>query len=447
MSGAASLLDVTSDDVGKLDDKKLRELIALLCEAEAERNGFPRTAVTSGGHQDAPDGGVDVRVELATLEWSGNIPKPLTIFQSKDSEMGPAKIQAEMRPGGVLRTVIFEVLSRGGAYVIVSNRDNASDLAYQGRKTAMENAVSAEFPDHRGALQFYDRSRLATWTRSHPGVVLWLRNAIGRPLHGWKTWAELQSIYDTKFLVDDVVRLRTPQLPNTEDMGMLDGISCLRLALRLEGSSVRLAGLSGVGKTRLVQALFDPTVGTDALPSHEFVYTDISDDPIPAPLEICRQLHAEGRSTIVVVDNCPPELHTKLTNYVAQSKCRIRLLTVEYDVREEEYEETSVFRMEPASVDLVENLIRIRFPELRSPDPHIIAEFSGGNARVAISLAKTVNRGETLSGLKKGDLFRRLFHQRNEISEELLTVARCCSLVYSFEFENKNGYSSELLVL
>lgn len=46
------LLDVTSGDVALLDDNPLRALIARLCEAEVERFGKPRTAVTWGGHQD-----------------------------------------------------------------------------------------------------------------------------------------------------------------------------------------------------------------------------------------------------------------------------------------------------------------------------------------------------------------------------------------------------------
>ena len=120
---ATDLLDVTSEDVERLDDKQLRELIARLCEADAGRQGMPPTAVTWGGPQDSKDGGVDVRVELPPdPAWSGNIPRPSTIFQSKNSKMDPAAIRKEMRPKGGLRPSIADVLSRGGAYVIVSNR-------------------------------------------------------------------------------------------------------------------------------------------------------------------------------------------------------------------------------------------------------------------------------------------------------------------------------------
>lgn len=444
-----SFLDVTSDDVAKLDDKQFRELIARLCEAEVEQKGLPRTAVTWGGHQDASDGGVDIRVGIDDCPtWRGDIPKSLTIFQSKDSEMNEAKIRREMCPGGVLRPVILDVLTRGGAYVIASNRDVA-DKALQKRKQAMEDAVRADLLEHRGVLEFYDRSRLATWTRSHPGVLLWLRSTIGRPLQGWMSWGELKERHGGDFLNDKALRLRMPRNADCQEMGIVEGIERLRAALSSDGACVRLAGLSGVGKTRLVQALFEESVGVNALASHELLYTDMSDDPMPSPLEICRQIHAQGRSSIVVVDNCPPDQHSRITIFVKETKSRIRLLTVEYDVRVDEPDETDVFRLDPASDDLIERLLRIRFRGLQQADARKIAEFSGGNARVAIVLAKTVGKGESLTGLKDADLFRRLFQQRHGESEQLQLVASCCSLVYSFRLDDEpeGGISAELQIL
>lgn len=445
-----SFLDVTSDDVAKLDDKQFRELIARLCEAEVEQKGLPRTTVTWGGHQDASDGGVDVRVEIADCPgWCGGIPKALTIFQAKDSEMTAAKICEEMRPDGILRPVILDALARGGAYVIACNRDNVADKALQKRKQAMEDAVRADLPDHRGILDFYDRSRLASWARSHPGVVLWLRNASGRPLQGWMSCEELSKRHAGVFLNDKEVRLRMPSNVDCQEMGIVDGIERIRAALRSDGACVRLTGLSGVGKTRLVQALFEESVGTVPLASHELLYTDISDDPVPSPMGMCSQIHTQEKSSIVVVDNCPPELHSQLAKYVKESQSHIRLLTVEYDVQGDDSDETDVFRLDPASEDLIERLLRVRRPELQPTDAEMIAKLSGGNARVAIALANTVAKDERLTGLKDADLFRRLFQQGKGESEQLLVVASCCSLVYSFQLdaEPKDGFSAELQVL
>ena len=37
-------------------------------------------------------------------------------------------------------------------------------------------------------LDFYDRTRLATWVRNHAGLVVWVRKEIGRAIPGWQPY-------------------------------------------------------------------------------------------------------------------------------------------------------------------------------------------------------------------------------------------------------------------
>jgi hypothetical protein len=92
-------------------------------------------------------------------------------------------------------------------------------------------------------------------------------------------------------------------------------------------------------------------------------------------------------------------------------------------------------------------LIEKRFPQLSQVDRRTIADSSGGNARVAIALAETVGKNETVAGLNDAELFRRLFQQRNDPDAGLLSMAQACSLVYSFEGEKLDGDDAELPVL
>ena len=55
-----------------------------------------------------------------------------------------------------------------------------------------------------------------------------------------------------------------------------DAIDSVRELLRNYGSATRLIGLSGVGKTRFAQALFDDLVGQNALSGEMVVYGDLS---------------------------------------------------------------------------------------------------------------------------------------------------------------------------
>lgn len=84
----APLFDVTDEDIEKLDDDDIRALVAYLCEAEVAALAESTVAVTWGGHQDAEDGGIDVRVSLPhNTSTSGFIPRSETGFQVKKPDM------------------------------------------------------------------------------------------------------------------------------------------------------------------------------------------------------------------------------------------------------------------------------------------------------------------------------------------------------------------------
>src|SRR5215469_15345776 len=94
-------------------------------------------------------------------------------------------------------------------------------------------------------------------------------------------------------------------------------------------------------------------------------------------------LIAAGTRAIVVIDNCAAELHRVLSEVGRQQGSKVSLITIEYDIREDEPEATEVFELLPSSEALVEQLIRRRFPGMSPTDAQSVAEFSGGNAVIA----------------------------------------------------------------
>ena len=416
------MLEITGREISELNDSDLRSLVGLLCEADLRANGLPIAGVTWGGHQNAADGGLDVRVSLTSSPHpDGFIPKADTGFQVKKSDMPRAEIIKEMCPGGKLRRVIKDLADTSGAYIIVSSTGSAADSALTNRKEAMREALSDLGNASELQTDFYDRGRIASWVRSHPSLILWVREKIGNPIQGWwpyGNWANAPGDLEEEYLLDDEIRLHNGTDLRSDGMAAIEGINCLRTLLCRPGSSVRLAGLSGVGKTRL-QALFDERIGENALNPAQVFYSDIGDSPSPDPRNFAERLIALQKPTILAIDNCPPELHRSLTSACATSGSLVSLITVEYDVREDQPEETEVFRLEPASVDLVEKIIQGRFSHIGQVNSRTIAEFSGGNARIAIALANTLKRGETLANLQDEDLFKRLFFQRNEFDPVL----------------------------
>ena len=183
------MLDISSDDIVRLSDDDLRSLVGLLCEAELRAHGLTTSAVTWGGNQDAPDGGIDVRVKLVDGEAIDEfIPRANTGFQVKKTISRQELLGPEMRPGGALRDSIRALIGDRGAYIVVSSGSNTANSALTDRLAAMRAAVSDAENNEALQLDFYDRNRLATWTRSHPGLMLWVRQRIGRALSGWRSY-------------------------------------------------------------------------------------------------------------------------------------------------------------------------------------------------------------------------------------------------------------------
>jgi hypothetical protein len=239
-------------------------------------------------------------------------------------------------------------------------------------------------------VDFYDRNRIATWTQSHPGLAIWVREKVGRGLQGWRpyeSWASSPDGLEDQYLLDEKTRLHCGRNDAT-GMDVLQGINQMRDILRNSRSVIRLVGLSGVGKTRLVQSFFDARVGNNALDPNSVLYTELGYDPSA----MASDLLASRKRAILVVDNCGPELHRRITEVCQRPESRLSAITIEYDVQDDEPEGTDVFRLEPSSIKLLYKLIARHRPTMTGPDIERVAEFSGGNARVALALARSVER-------------------------------------------------------
>jgi hypothetical protein len=273
--------------------------------------------------------------------------------------MSAAPLRDEMAPGGEPRPLFKELAEVDGAYVMFCGKDNCNDKMLADRKSAMRSAISSVDQSDRVALDFYDASRIARWVNTHVGVVAWLRDRRGRPLQGWRPyepWSRPDVSEQLAYLTDNTTRAAFTFAENSPQVSILDALERVRSALAHGRQSVRLVGLSGTGKTRFAEALFDDSVGEEALPKSRVVYGDAASAQV-SPASVAEQLLAVGRPAIMIADNCPPALHREVTKIITRPNSQISFLSIDYDVGENQPESTLVVVLKEDSEELIRALL------------------------------------------------------------------------------------------
>lgn len=266
---------------------------------------------------------------------------------------------------------------------------------------------------------------------------------------GWKRfgdWSSKSTDIEAEYYIDEDVTIISPNHNSLKSITVVEGLNEIRAKVAQPNSSVRLVGLSGVGKTRFVQALFDKRIGESELDVRNVWYGDLGDLPDPNPQHFIEQMIEENKPTLVIVDNCGQELHSSLTKAIKDSG-KISLLTIEYDINDGLPEATSIYRMQPTTTELLKMVIERHYPELANININKIADFSGGNYRLALAIASNIDKSDNLSILTDDELFKRLFYQKGALNEEAQNIGQIFSLVFSFNLEDSNEARSELSIL
>ncbi|PWE27006.1 hypothetical protein C4N9_18550 [Pararhodobacter marinus] len=445
-----AIFDIEKDDLLRLSDTLLEELIARLAEAEIAAHGHSPAGVSWSGSIKAPDEGIDIHVQVDTPELAtGFLSRPDTILQSKKDSMPKSAIAAEMTKDGKLNSTVSNQAKIGGAYIIVSLADDCSPPMKKHRLDAMQEAVASDLNAEKIHVDFFDRSKLAQWLRQHPSVLLWVKGKLGQGYTGWQpygAWSNPPKGSPDMLISAPGVTVYVPT-ERGQGLSIKDAIEPMRRLVRTSNKAIRITGLSGVGKTRIVQALFDEAVGDDPLDRTIAVYVDTGQDPDPSASAMLDRLISEGRRAVMVLDNCPSELHSALASRVSAASGDVSLITVEYDIRDDKPQTTEVIHIEANGPEVAEELILRRFPAIGQGNARRVADFADGNARVALAIAERVEQGESLAELSDAELFDRLFQQRKGQDGELREQAETLSLVYSFSVSDPEVGQNELEVL
>ncbi len=434
----AHILKVTPDDIKRLDDKQLPDLLLRLLHVEAHKYEIPKSCISGSLNIKAADGGEDAHIKWIggpdKTEW---LPNRYTLFQCKATEMSISKCKDEIvskeklehRVKHKLKPRVEDVFDNGGSYVLFCTDDYTVHPSELKRIKAFREAIkSTGAPYYETVdIQIYDANKISTWVNEYVPLIVQVSNWIGKPLLNsmwtWEDWNKYPE-NDVEYVQDDILS---------------DHISQLKSHFIGVKKVARIVGLSGLGKTRLALEVFRPPENLQEniesqMITDQVVYIDAADESTGLPGKI-KQWRDQNLGGILVVDNCDLDLHQRLRKEIEHPDSRLSLLTLDYNP--ESSDDDNLIQLKPASNDVIKGIITQSYSGLQEADIYRIVEFAEGFPQIAVILAKArLNEVEDMGNLNDNILMEKLLWGRRTPNDEARKVIDTCSLFTHLGFSD-----------
>lgn len=425
------IFEAEPEQIEALDSRQLVRLMHLLLLAECRLAQIPLRAAHVPLQITVSDGGEDGRVE-----WAGGadstpyFPTRYCVFQAKAQNLTDATVRNEVlkkkpksRSGVILSDAILDTLKRRGAYTILSSR------SFTGRKRDnLKKAVEAAVrtgggnPKRLAAIEILDANKIAEWVNCHRSVALWLaehsrrRSLAGFQTHeGWGKSADIRSSPWVEGPAPRFVALGTES--QNKPWAFDQAAAAILKQLSKEKQSVRIAGPSGFGKSRFVYELFSRhAVLADQVDNVGIIYADhsiVGDEVAKLAFEIAES----GSPSILVVDECPDQLHYKLAMIAQRADSFLRVLTIDVETRVEQSENTLAIRVEPASNELISGIAKAIDPKISDASLRLIQDLSQGFPQMAVLASRQKGSGKQTIQSAEQYIDRVLWGQRSPRDE------------------------------
>lgn len=352
-----------------------------LLAAESARADLGGEQLRTGSRDNVADGGVDAHLVSSTrTRW---LPEGDTAWQFKSGDLQPARCKTELRGASWAR----DLVTSGASYRLVLGAALGGAKIERRRDALIEVAVAEGLlgPGEEERIQVLDADHLARWASEFPAISQTpeLRGMVPQILP-FNLWAETRR-HQSSWVGDD---------------DRNEVVESIRQAVTgHEHVELRVAGPSGVGKTRLVmEALRTETLG----PLVAYV-----DDAEGLDASMMSMLATGDYHAVLVVDECTPKTHERLAARLLEGR-PLRLLTIGEHREERGYPLRCPIWVVPGMPqEALHEFLNTNHPGLSSEARRLVAGHVGGNVRYAAVLADRVlnSDGETVAELiKSGDL-------------------------------------------
>jgi hypothetical protein len=412
------IFEVNANQIERLNEGQLVAILQRLIHAELNKNSIPLRSGTAPAQLNIPDGGDDGRVS-----WSGGVnetdwlPSRFTIFQSKKGSMSPSLFKAETQTKSSQKTdkpqlneALIEALHHSGAYVIVTGAPVVGTNIDR-RIIAIREGIqeTGNDPSLLSSIEIYDCNKLAAWTNTHPSVALWL-NALLRDVHlssfqTFEDWGRAPEITEIEFqdcddkrFVAKGIEVKTWQNQDATiflEKSFNEIREVISTFYSSRGNAIRIIGPSGYGKTRLVHQLISSQISSpqDVLDKSQIVYCTY-EEVKDRLLNIARDIVNTSSRSLLIVDDCPDEIHARLSEIVNHEGSHCHLLTIGVETNSIGLRRNLIVELNAASSELIDLIAEATNKEIGSRNASLIRELSQGFPRMAVYASRALEHGD-----------------------------------------------------
>lgn len=357
-------------DLTNLGPDRAVEFFRRLLWAESARVGIGRNLIDVPDCINVGDGGIDAFIKDADPSTDELVPAGTTGFQIKSSDLKPSACKKELHEDGDLdkpiKSEIKRILDQGGTYVLALFADITTR-----QKTDREEAIGENLTrlGYSNPVRLYTTNQLTGFTERFPALLARFKNDLNQCL-SYDSWSETRDVVTPKQFVFDENRKRAieeirRQLRTPEDQCQI----------------IRVTGLSGIGKTRLV---FE-TLSADDF-KNRVIYVR-ADEFRVSDLNYALQKD-QNLSAIVVIDECDLQQHDRFMRYFERSGKRLAVFTLSDDIGDIP-RPSSLYPLEPLGREAIEEILKTEVPDFPTNAISRLSEFADGYPRIAVLLTES----------------------------------------------------------
>lgn len=386
--------------IAALGGANFGQFVNRLIATEVAAHGMVGTTLETTYLENVGDGGVDAGLRNATAtRW---IPRGDSAWQFKAGDLTPAKCKAELRGA----TKAIATLRAGGTYRLALGASRTSAMITARRNALVEAATDLGIAVADGMIEVITADSLAGWIEQYPALAVspLLRGtgAIGQTFDEWSR----SNRHTTTWVTSPDRDAQIQALRETISGGtQID---------------IHLDGVSGLGKTRLV---------LEALRSQPYeaivVYSLAADS---FPVTVLSQLQAQGRTAVVVIDECDRKQHEIYAQALATGSS-IRLVTLGEPGGSAT--RTPMISLSGFGSEAMKELLYANRPQLWPEAERVVVEVAAGNIDYALKLAEALlSRGSGSAGTLVTEEDLRAFFTA-QLPDGQLFLASCALALFS----------------